>query len=108
MEGLEAALTTDGDPEAAREQAVMNFDCAEMIRALPYDDLPGKEEILATVRSSSREALATSSSYYRDLVATDWSAEYLAAKNQIFRLDRCQIFSDLSEDQADQGEGATP
>ncbi len=105
MEGLEAALTTDGDPEAAREQAVMNFDCGSILPS--YDDLPGKEDILATVLSSSKEALATSSSYYRDLVATDWSAEYLAAKIRFSDWIAANL-SDLSEDQADQGEGAKP
>lgn len=85
MAGLEAALTTEGDPEKAREEAVMTFDCPSMIRQqLPdYESLPTKEQLLSKINSYPQAALEQSSSFYEDLRSKDWAAELSSAQEDL-------------------------
>ncbi|SFR11238.1 hypothetical protein [Poseidonocella sedimentorum] len=58
MAGLEAALASDGDAEAARQTAVDQFDCKAMIReVLPsYEDVPKGSEIWNLMKRGPEDA----------------------------------------------------
>jgi hypothetical protein len=77
MAALEAALLTDGDPEAASAAATAQFDCAAMIRAeLPgYETLPTPQEIWQKAASAPATAYNEARAFGVELAALDWRAE---------------------------------
>lgn len=82
MAGLEAALATETDPEAAGRFATEAFDCTAMIREqLPdFQELPSVDELLAIVTTTPQVAWEAATVYYDGLVASDWSTMASEAK----------------------------
>lgn len=84
MAGLEAALSTDetgADLEAVRQAAIDDFDCSDLIP--DYDDLPGKAEILAGMKSAPSAAYEKAIAAGVDLAEFDWSGAAGTAVNTV-------------------------
>ena len=75
MAGLEAAFDAEGDPEAARAEAIATFDCLAMIREeLPqYDDMPSKDEIWASMKAAPSDAYQAAMDAGISLAEYDWA-----------------------------------
>ncbi|AVO38402.1 hypothetical protein [Pukyongiella litopenaei] len=77
MAGLEAALAAETDPDAARAEAIADFDCSAMIRELipDYEDLPGQSEIWASMSDAPRAAYEKAREAGVSVAEVDWSGK---------------------------------
>jgi hypothetical protein len=76
MAGLEAALASEGDPEAARKTATEAFDCVAMIREeLPdYDDIPSRQDVWTAMRTAPAQAWEAARAAGIEVSNMDWAA----------------------------------
>lgn len=65
MAGLEAALDAETDPDAARQSAMLAFDCRSIVPS--FEDLPDRETIFSTVQTAPREAWQGAVAQFDDL-----------------------------------------
>lgn len=77
MAGLEAALATQGDAEAARDAAVKALDCKTLIPG--YDSLPSKEDLWAMIKDSPGKAYEAARAKGIALAEIDWSGRGASA-----------------------------
>lgn len=68
MAGLEAAASTDGDPQAAFDAAVAAFDCADLIPEV--ETLPDRATIWNAMSEAPQQAWESATRYYEGL--PDW------------------------------------